>query len=161
MMVKWHTYIYLYIKYHEIAQRGKKYNSFLIDILCIQCISYFSVVSITWTPEAFDLHDYILFHARFHIKFETTQWTPHISFPYTSFNSFFHQCRCVDRFTNLKSEHNNTKHAWRIEGLINNHRPPPTSPTLSSLIQISIMPYQMVLSVDTCSIKWLYCIDKG
>lgn len=139
-MVKWHTNIYNYIKYHEIAQWGKKYNSFLIDILCIQCISYFSVVSITWTPEAFDLHDYILFqfsfflfsHARFHIKFETTQWTPHVSFPYTSFNSLFHQCRCVDRFTNLKWEHNNTKHAWRIEGLIHNHWPPP-SPTLSSL----------------------------
>lgn len=111
------------------------------------------------------LHTFSIFflfsHARFHIKFETTPWTPHVSFPYTSFNSFFHQCRCVDRFTNLKSEHNNTKHAWRIEGLINNHWPPP-SPTLSSLIQILlIMPYQMVLYVDTCSIKWLYCIDKG
>lgn len=106
-------------------------------------------------------------HARFHIKFATTPWTPHISFSYTSFNSLFCQCWC-------RQDYKFKMRTWWYKTCMK--KPPPQKkPPHFPALENYCLHHQMILSCwyryhqiivlhrekIIHTIKWLYCIKKG
>lgn len=72
-------------------------------------------------------------HARFHIKFATTPWTPHISFSYTSFNSLFRQCWC-------RQDYKFKMRTWWYKTCMKKPPPQKKPPTFSSFRKLLLTP---------------------